>query len=139
MKSRADRCAALVRIFADVLALHSDFSLTDSLDRLEKVEHIRNPDFEHVFFENSACGYCLSHQAEYARGWYVPATTWLTDILAARAAAGDFSPLPSPTDYRAELRKRTHPIRDFAPDPARRTQEEFRRLMNDARKAALQD
>ncbi len=132
VKARAKRCVALVRIFADVLAMHTDFSLAESLDRLEDVERIRNPDFEHVLFENSACGYCLSHQAEYARGWYVPATEWLADMLTARAAAGDFSPLPAPLYYRDELRKRTHPIRDFAPDPKRRTPDEFRRLMQAA-------
>lgn len=132
VEARARHCAELVRIFADVLALHTDFSLSESLDRMEAVEHVCNPGFEHIFFENSACDYCLSHQAEYARGWYVPATDRLTAQIAARAAAGDFSPLPKPIDYRDELRWRAHPIHDFAPDPARRTPDEFRKLMQKA-------
>ena len=93
------------------------------------MEKIRNPEFERIFFENSACGYCRSHQAEYARGWYLPATKQLAELLTARAAAKDFSPLPALTDFCDELRKRAHPIRDFAPIPAHRTAEEFRRLM----------
>jgi hypothetical protein len=129
VKAKADRCLALVRAFADVLALHTDFSLAESLDRLDAVEKIRNPDFEHIFFENSVCGYCHSHQAEYARGWYVPATEQLAALLTARAEAKDFSPLPAPIDFCAALRKRAHPIRDFAPIPAHRTPEAFCRIM----------
>ena len=134
VKAKAERCAALVRVFADVLALHTDFSLAESLDRLDAVEKVRNPNFEHVFFENSSCGYCRSHQAEYARGWYLPATEQLAALLTARAEAKDFSSLPVPTDFCAELRKRAHPIRDFAPIPSHRTAEEFRRLMCTAAK-----
>ena len=132
VKTKADRCLALVRAFADVLALHTDFSLAESLDRLDAVEKIRNPDFEHIFFENSVCGYCHSHQAEYARGWYVPATEQLAALLTARAEAKDFSPLPAPPDFCATLRKRAHPIRDFAPIPTHRTPEEFCRVMRAA-------
>ena len=134
VKAKAERCTALVRVFADVLALHTDFSLAESLDRLDAVEKIRNPEFERIFFENSACGYCRSHQAEYARGWYLPATEQLAALLTTRAAAKDFSPLPALTDFCEELRKRAHPIRDFAPIPAHRTAEEFRRLMCTAAK-----
>ena len=132
VKAKADRCTELVRILADVLALHTDFSLSESLDRMAAVEKVRNPDFEHVFFENSSCGYCRSHQAEYARGWYVPATERMAALLTARSEAKDFSPLPPLPDFHDELRKRAHPIRDFAPDSARRTPDEFRRLMQKA-------
>ena len=129
VKAKADRCVALVRLFAETLELHSDFSLSESMDHIVSVEKVRNPAFEHVFFENSACRYCLSHQAEYAKGWYVPSTEELAALLVARAEAGDFSPLPPFPDYRAKLRALPHPIRAFAPDPSRRTPENFRRLM----------
>ena len=129
VKAKASRCVAFVRLFAETLELHSDFSLSESMDRIMAVEKVRNPDFEHVFFENSACQYCLSHQAEYAKGWYVPSTEELAALLVARAEAKDFSPLPSFTDYRAKLRALAHPIRTFAPAPSLRTSENFRRLM----------
>ena len=132
VKAKADRCVALVRLFAETLELHADFSLSETMDRIMSVEKVRNPEFEHIFFENSACRYCLSHQAEYAKGWYVPSTEELTALLVSRAEARDFSSLPPFRDYRTELRARTHPIRDFAPDPAQRTPERFRRLMQAA-------
>ena len=132
VKAKADRCVALVRVFADLLELHPDFSLTESMNRIAATEKVRNPDFEHVFFENSGCRYCLSHQAEYARGWYVPATEEIATLLATRAQAGDFSPLPASPDYRAKLRALAHPIRSFAPDTSLRTPERFRRLMEQA-------
>ena len=134
VKKKAKRCTALVRTFADVLTLHPDFSLTETMDRVNEEERVRNPRFEHVLFENSACRYCLSHQAEYAKGWYVPATEELAALLVSRVEAKDFSPLPAPTDFRAKLRALAHPIRSFAPGTAQRTPENFRRLM---RKAAL--
>ena len=132
VKAKADRCVALVRVFADLLELHPDFSLTESMNRIAATEKVRNPDFEHVFFENSGCRYCLSHQAEYARGWYVPATEEIATLLATRTQAGDFSPLPAPPDYRAKLRALAHPIRSFAPGTSLRTPERFRRLMEQA-------
>ena len=129
VKAKADRCVVLVRLFAETLELHPDFSLSESMDHIVSVEKVRNPAFEHIFFENSACRYCLSHQAECAKGWYVPATEELAALLVARAEARDFSPLPPFPDYRAKLRAIPHPIRAFAPNPSRRTPENFRRLM----------
>ena len=125
---------ALVRLFAETLELHADFSLSETMDRIMSVEKVRNPAFEHIFFENSACQYCLSHQAEYAKGWYVPSTEEMAALLVSRAEARDFSPLPPFRDYRTELRARAHPIRDFAPDPAQRTPVRFRHLMQTAAK-----
>lgn len=129
VKAKADRCVALVRLFAETLELHSDFSLSETMDHIMSVEKVRNPAFEHILFENSACRYCLSHQAEYAKGWYVPSTEELAALLVARVESKDFSPLPVFPDYRAKLRALAHPIRAFAPDSSHRTAENFRRLM----------
>ena len=57
--------------------------------------------------------------------------------LTERAEKGDFSPLPAPTDYHAKLRAMSHPIRAFAPDPARRTKENWRKVIEDCRRASL--
>ena len=129
VRAKADRCSALVRLFAETLELHSDFSLSETMDHIMSVEKVRNPAFEHILFENSACRYCLSHQAEYAKGWYVPSTEELAALLVARVESKDFSPLPVFPDYRAKLRALAHPIRAFAPDSSHRTAENFRRLM----------
>lgn len=127
--SRAVRCVGIVKAFADILALHGDYSVSESLDRLDALERIRNPDAEHVLFENSSCGYCLSHHAEYARGCYVPMVEDMAKMLVARAKAGDFSPLPPVADARDAMRGRRHPVRDFAPDASLRTPDVYRSSM----------
>ncbi len=50
VKNAADAYVALGRAFADLLALHTDYSLYESCQRLDAVEKIRNPDFEHVLY-----------------------------------------------------------------------------------------
>ena len=128
----ARRSVALMESLAEVLSLHGDYSLAESLDRLDSVERIRNRDFERVLFENSSCGYCRSHQYEYAAGWYVPHIREVASTLCARAERGDFSPLPPATDFCAKMRALAHPIREFAPDPKSRTEARYREVMNRA-------
>ena len=55
---------------ADVLELHTDYSLWESYCRLEAVEKVQNPDFTKTLFDNASCDYCRSHQYELARYWY---------------------------------------------------------------------
>jgi hypothetical protein len=131
LKSRAERQVALVKAMAGLLELHGDFSIAETLAAMDQVEKIRNPGAEHLIFENAACGYCRSHHAEFARGWYVPLVDEIASTLVARAQARDFSPLPEPVDYREKLRRSEHPILDFAPDKSRRTEDNFRRLMRE--------
>ena len=136
LAAKADRMVALVACMADVLALHSDFSIAETLDGMDAVEKIRNPHAEHLLFENAACRYCRSHHAEWAKGWYAPLMREIAATLVERARKGDFSPLPAPTDYRAKLRAMAHPIRAFAPDPARRTAADFRNAMEKCARCA---
>ena len=137
--ANAERVSSLVWCMADLLALHEDFSLSETLDGMNAVEKVRNPGAEHLLFENAACDYCRSHHAEWARGWYAPLVREIVQTLTARVNAGDFSPLPPPSDYRAKLRARAHPIRDFAPDPSMRTPANWRRVLLDCAKAVQSD
>lgn len=130
-KRTARRFEELVRAMADLLAIHSDFSIAETLDAVNAVEKMRNPRGEHLLFENSSCDYCRGHQAEYAKGWYVPLASEIVALLIERVERKDFSPLPEPTDYHEKLRALDHPIRAFAPDPSLRTPERFRALMVD--------
>jgi hypothetical protein len=125
----AERYVRRVRLMADILSLHEDFSIAQTLDAVNAVEKVRNPRGEHLLFENSACDYCRGHQAEYARGWYVPLAEEVVSLLVARAEKGDFSSLPEPTDYLVKLRALEHPIRVFAPDPVFRTKDNFWKAM----------
>ena len=122
----------LTETMGEVLALHADYSLSESLDRLDAVERLRNPRAEHLLFENAACDYCCSHQVELVRGWYVPFMRHVVELLSDRVARQDFSLLPPPPDFRDALRQRAHPLRDFAPDPSFRTAEAFRSAVRKA-------
>ena len=133
VKAKADRHVALLSALTDLLELHTDYSVAESFDRLNAVERIRNPAFERVLFENSSCQYCMSHQFEYAKGWYLPRAKEIAALLTARAATGDFSPLPEPSDGRERMRRTGHPLKAYAPDPARRTKARFDAVMKEIR------
>ena len=86
------RAAALkghVCAMADLLALHTDYSLAESLDRLNAVEKVRNPNFARVLVDNATCRYCASHQYESAEYWYKPAICAFADDFVRRVQAND--------------------------------------------------
>lgn len=129
VKEAAVREVALVEAMADLLALHGDFSIAETLDRMNRVEKVRNPRAEHLLFENVASEYCRSHHAEWARGWYAPLMREIAATLVLRAEKGDYSELPAPTDGLLKLRAMEHPIRSFAPDPGCRTPARWRQVL----------
>ena len=86
---RAKELAKLMDLMADVLALHTDYSLWESYLRLDAVEKIRFPDFPKTLFDNASCGYCRSHQYELARHWYAPRMHKAAERLAKAVAAND--------------------------------------------------
>ena len=62
----ADATIKFVDLMGRVLALHTDFSLNDTLNRTDEIERIRLPNFDKVFLQNAVNHYCMSHQAEPA-------------------------------------------------------------------------
>ena len=93
LRSRAENYLLLVREMTRLLAMHTDFSLAESYDRLNAVEPVANPNFEHVLVDNSVNGYCRSHQYEAAAFWYEPLAEALVKAVLAKVAAGDRTPL----------------------------------------------
>ena len=89
LPGRAENLAALCDRMADLLELHTDYSLWESFLRLDAVEKVRNPDFPKTLLDNASCGYCRSHQYELARHWYAPRMAKMAARLAAAVAAGD--------------------------------------------------
>ena len=87
--AQANHITALCDAMADLLELHTDFSLWESYQRLDAIEKIRNPNFEKTLFENASCTYCRSHQYELARHFYAPYMRAFADRLAKVVAAGD--------------------------------------------------
>ena len=68
---------------ASLLALHTDFSILDSYDRLAVVHPVEYKGFLSVLIDNAANHYCASHHAELARHCYLPAFRRFTDMLKA--------------------------------------------------------
>ena len=93
LRSRAENYLLLVREMTRLLAMHTDFSLAESYDRLNAVEPVANPNFEHVLVDNSVNGYCRSHQYEAAAFWYEPLAEALVKAVLAKVAAGARTPL----------------------------------------------
>lgn len=69
---RADELVFLAEKMADILELHTDYSLWESFERLNRIEKVVNPNFPQILLENATCGYCRSHQYEAARYLYLP-------------------------------------------------------------------
>ena len=92
---KARAYAGMGALMADLLALHTDYSLAESFDRLNAVEPVRNPGFPKVLVENATCGYCASHQYEAAEYWYRPAIREFAETIAGKVLADDRSPIPA--------------------------------------------
>ena len=86
---KGEKIAALCDKMADLLALHTDYSIWESYQRLDAVEKIQNPDFSKTLFENASCRYCRSHQYELARHWYAARARRMAERLAQAVASGD--------------------------------------------------
>ena len=89
----ADVAYARLDALASLLALHTDFSVCDSYDRLAKVHPIAYSGFSSVLVDNIANYYCASHQAELARHCYLPAFRHFVGLLKAKMATGDRTPV----------------------------------------------
>ena len=131
VRRHAAAFTALNDAIVEVFALHTDYSLAESYDRLDAVEKIRNPNFAKVLVENATCGYCASHQYEAAEYWYKPAAHDFADDLVRRVTAGDRSPLGPYESFETYRDKRLYakPLAAMRPTLAR-TQENFARVMN---------
>ena len=123
-------------IMADLLELHTDYSLWESLERLNAVERVGNPHFDSVLLDNAACDYCHSHQYELARYWYAPVMHGLAECIRERVLKGDHERLGGQSEAAKRERERLMrlPLRDLRPR-AERTPENFRRVVLKAAEA----
>ena len=129
-----DDFAFLASAMTRLLALHEDYSLADSLDRLNAVHPVANPNFEHVLVDNAVNGYCRSHQYEAAAFWYEPLARDCVVAARAKVAADDRTPIDdaalaakSEAYHQAML---TRPLVEMRPT-APRTEAAFRALMRE--------
>ena len=136
LAARADKVARLCDLMADLLALHTDYSLWESYQRLDAVEKIKNPDFSKTLFENASCNYCRSHQYELARHWYAPHARKMADRLAKAVASGDRAAKLSEGAEAERLALKAKPLESLKPTLPR-TQENFRKVMREIMSALV--
>ena len=111
-----------VRLEADLLAAHEDYSLYDALKLLEK-KHETYPLFEKTLKGNAENGYCRSYISELFSGVYLPEMEAYTGWAAAKIQADDHTPWEYPEMFE-ETRKTVRdkfyetPLKDLAPDHA---------------------
>ena len=97
------------REFAALLARHPDYSLADSMRRLDAVEKVRNPDFYKVLLDNALNTYCRSHQYEGVKGWILPLVAETAADVRTRLAKGVRQPL----EKKAQIQRSRRLITNF--------------------------
>ena len=129
----------LVDAATEILALHTDYSLDESYDRLCRDGNVVAPDFEKVLLDNALNGYCRSHQYEIAAGWYRPMARAVVAEFLRRIEAGDRGEVPAEffdqthrSTYEAMVKTGFRPLRPTLP----RLRREYLRVLGNAREAA---
>lgn len=112
----------LMRALADLLASHEDYSLFDSLKRLERCQPT-NPNFEHTLKGNAETWYCRSFIYELFKASYIPEYEALEAQIAGDVQRGDHSYPEQPQSLKDQLEKIRDtyydtPLKDLAPDHA---------------------
>ena len=119
----------LVEHMEKLLQLHKDYSLADTYDHMEAIEHIRNPEFDKVLIENANCWYCVSHQAECAKYFTTPVAREMISRLKAKVLSGDrkgpLADIPVTEMRKAMREKRLDAMRPVEP----RSEENWRQTM----------
>jgi hypothetical protein len=126
------RYLSVCDVCTEILALHTDYSLCESLDRLRREAPVPNPDFASVLLDNASCPYCRSHQYEIAAGCYLPFASDLAGEIARRLDAGMRERIPD--EWAQEtIRRRLELLADAGIEAYRpslpRTLSEYRRVM----------
>lgn len=135
---RAKEIVVLSEKMADLLELHTDYSIWESYERLDRIEKITNPNFKQVLLENALCGYCRSHQYEAARYFYLPRARAFAEALRIILLRSQFGDKLTPEEKELKLdtsddllnRMLSMPLEIYRPTKPR-TPENFRALMRE--------
>ena len=118
VKAAGARCTALLTALRDLLALHEDYAMNASMDKLRTV-HPVNPCFEQALKGNAENGYCRSYIYELFNDYYLKQMALYVAWADGRVAGGDKTspmkpakPLPMQAVTDAFYAK---PLREMAP------------------------
>ncbi len=118
---RLEICGKMLDLFTELLAAHPDYSLYQSLLRLQKHPEC-NPNFEKTLKGNAENGYCRAYIYELFREVYRPEYALAADIIRQRLAQKNHAQLLIPEEaIKDKLRKITEqfyekPLCQMAPD-----------------------
>ena len=129
VKQDAELFVSLVAGMSRILELHEDYSLWESLERLNAVRKVENPDFGRVLFDNAVNDYCASHQYEAARYVYLPMARRFAAWISAFADLGGREPWPY-DDTRPELAEALSRTLESMKPEAERTPDNIRAAFN---------
>ena len=134
VRQTATRYERVLDGLTEMLALHEDYSLADSYERLNQIEPIQNPNFGQVLLDNATCPYCESpFQYEPMAHCYGPALKQLPAWVKDRLDRDDRSDFTMPAEQH-EVFQVTHqkmlntPLLEMRPTQER-TVENFRQCM----------
>lgn len=88
VKAAGERCTAILTALRDILALHDDYSMNASLDKLRSIHPI-NPYFAQALKGNAENGYCRTYIYELFNDYYLPQLALYTKWVDERVAGGD--------------------------------------------------
>ncbi len=129
---RAQGFVAAVEAMTKMLALHTDYSLWESYERLDAVEKIVNPEFDHVLVDNAVNSYCRSHQYEAAANWYEPLAKLIAHDICQKVATGEKNELDQEGYKKASMRMHdamlTKPLYEMRPK-VKRDIHAFRKIL----------
>ena len=121
---------------AEILSLHTDFSLCESIDRLAEEAPVFGRDFGKVLLDNASNKYCRSHQYEIAAGWYLPYARDLVREVLRRVGVGQRVRIPDEWADKARQSRLDNLVAKgivaFRP-PSSRTADDYRRVLTSAR------
>ncbi len=128
VKKDAALFVRLVDGMGRLLELHTDYSLWESLERLNAVRPVENPGFGRVLLDNAVNHYCASHQYEAARYIYLPIAKRFAAWLSAAEHGG--REMPPYDGSKPELAAAlARPLESMKPT-AERTPENIRAAFN---------
>ena len=129
VRKDANLFVRLVAGMSDILELHTDYSLWESLERLNAVRPVENPDFGRVLFDNAVNHYCASHQYEAARYVYLPMARRFAEWISAVAERGGREHCPFDITRPELAAALARPLESMKPTAAR-TPENIRATFN---------
>lgn len=111
-----------VRLEAELLASHEDYSMYDALKLLEQ-KHETNPNFEKTLKGNAENSYCRSYVSELFSGIYLPETDAYAEWVTAKIQADDHTAWEYSETIggkRKAIQDKFYatPLKDLAPDHA---------------------